>query len=47
MRPDTLLLGSSDAPPLIGAHMLEALLLTVDPVEEKLVPKEALLMHSG
>jgi predicted aspartyl protease len=39
--------GSSDAPPLIGAHMLEALLLTVDPVEEKLVPKEALLMHSG
>lgn len=39
--------GSSDAPPLIGAHMLEALLLTVDPVEKKLVPKEALLMHSG
>ncbi len=39
--------GSSDALPLIGAHMLEALLLTVDPVEEKLVPEEALLMHSG
>ena len=39
--------GLSDAPPLIGAHMLEALLLTVDPVEEKLVPEEALLMRSG
>ena len=37
--------GSWDAPPLIGAHTLEALLLTVDPVEEKLVPKEALLMY--
>ena len=38
------LFGSEDAPPLIGAHTLEAFLLTVDPVEEKLVPKEALLM---
>ena len=31
-----------DAPVLIGAHTLEAFLLTVDPVEEKLVPKDAL-----
>lgn len=38
--------GSSDAPPLIGAHTLEAFLLMVDPVEEKLVPKEALLMSA-
>ena len=38
------LFGSPDAPPLIGAHTLEALLLMVDPVEQKLVPKEALLM---
>lgn len=36
--------GSPDAPPLIGCHALEAFLLTVDPVEQKLVPKEALLM---
>jgi len=38
------LFGAEDAPPLIGAHTLEAFLLTVDPVEEKLIPKEALLM---
>lgn len=38
------LFGSPDAPPLIGAHTLEAFLLGVDPVEQKLVPKEALLM---
>jgi predicted aspartyl protease len=38
------LFGSSDAPPLIGAHALEAFLLTVDPAEQKLVPKEAYLM---
>jgi predicted aspartyl protease len=31
-----------DAPALIGAHTLEAFLMTVDPVEERLVPKEAL-----
>ena len=37
--------GSSDAPPLIGCHTLEAFLLAVDPVEQKLVPKEALLME--
>ncbi len=35
------LFGSPDAPPLLGAHALEAFLLTVDPVEEKLVTKEA------
>ena len=39
------LFGSADAPPLIGAHALEAFLLTLDPVEERLVPKEALLMY--
>lgn len=43
-RPILCLFGSPDAPPLIGAHTLEAFLLTVDPVEQKLVPKEALLM---
>lgn len=36
--------GSPDAPALIGSHTLEAFLLMVDPVEQKLVPKEALLM---
>ncbi len=43
-RPVLILFGSEDAPPLIGAHTLEAFLLMVDPVEQKLVPKEALLM---
>ena len=43
-RPIICLFGSSDAPPLIGAHTLEAFLLTVDPMEQKLVPKEAYLM---
>lgn len=38
------LFGSADAPPIIGAHTLEASLLAVDPIEEKLVPKEAYLM---
>ena len=43
-RPIHCLFGSSDAPPLIGAHTLGAFLMTVDPVEQKLVPKEAYLM---
>lgn len=43
-RPILCLFSSADAPPLIGAHTLEAFLLTVDPVEKKLVPKEAYLM---
>ena len=43
-RPILCLFGSPDAPPLIGAHTLEAFLLTVDPMEHKLVPKEAYLM---
>lgn len=38
------LFGSADAPPLIGCHTLEAFLLTVDPVQQKLVRKEAFLM---
>ncbi len=32
----------TDAPSLIGAHTLEAFLLMVDPVEQKLLPKDAL-----
>ncbi len=46
-RPILCLFGSSDAPPLIGAHALEAFLLTVDPVDQKLVPKEAWLMRGS
>jgi len=38
------LFGSPDAPPLLGVHALEAFLLTVDPVEKKLVPKDAYMM---
>jgi len=43
-RPILCLFGSENAPALIGAHTLEAFLMTVDMVEQKLVPKEALLM---
>ena len=43
-RPVQCLFGSPDAPSLIGAHTLEAFLLGVDPVEQKLVSKEAYLM---
>lgn len=43
-RPILCLFGSVDAPPLLGAHALEAFLLTVDPAEQKLVPKEAWLL---
>ena len=34
--------GPPDAPALIGAHTLEAFLLAVDPVEQRLVPVDAL-----
>ena len=34
--------GNPAAPPLIGAHTLEAFLLAVDPVERRLVPTDAL-----
>ena len=36
-----------DAPPLIGAHALEAFLLSVDPVEQRLVPKDALWLRQS
>lgn len=36
--------GAKDVPPLLGAHALEAFLLVVDPVEQKLIPREAFLM---
>jgi len=36
--------GAKDVPALLGAHALEAFLLSVDPVEQKLVPREAFLM---
>ena len=34
------LFGDSEAPALIGAHTLQAFLLAVDPVQERLVPVE-------
>lgn len=46
-RPILCLFGSPNAPPFIGAHALEVFLLTVDPVEQKLVPKEAYLMRAA
>ena len=36
--------GSAEAPPVIGAHTLEAFLLGVDPSRGRLVPREAFLM---
>ncbi len=36
--------GAEDVPPLLGAHALEAFLLVVGPIEQKLVPREAFLM---
>lgn len=47
VMPILCLFGSPDAPPLIGAHTLEAFLLTVDLVERRLAPKEAYLMGAG
>ena len=38
------LFGSREAPPFIDIHPLEALLLTVDPAEQKLLPKETHLL---
>ncbi|HEX5480244.1 MAG TPA: hypothetical protein VFY79_11055 [Dehalococcoidia bacterium] len=39
--------GAPNVPALLGAHALEAFLLTVDPVAQKLVPREAFLMAVG
>ena len=36
--------GDEDIPPLLGAHTLQGILLVVDPVEERLVPTDALLL---
>ena len=36
--------GAAEAPPVIGAHTLEAFLLGVDPSRGRLVPREAFLM---
>ncbi len=41
-RPILCVFNPDDAPALIGAHTLEAFLLMVDPVEQKLVQKDAL-----
>jgi predicted aspartyl protease len=42
--PILVLFGADDSKVLIGAHTLEALLLDIDVVEKKLLPKRALLM---
>lgn len=42
--PILVLFGAEDAPPQLGAHALEAFLVTVDPVDQKLVRREAFLM---
>lgn len=36
--------GDEDIPPLLGADTLQGILLAVDPVEERLVPTDALLL---
>ena len=42
--PILVLFGNDEGTVLVGAHTLEALLLDVDAVEKRLVPKKALLM---
>jgi predicted aspartyl protease len=42
--PILVLFGDGEGTVLVGAHTLEALLLDVDAVEKRLVPKKALLM---
>ena len=42
--PILVLFGDHEDTVLVGAHTLEALLLDVDAVEKRLVPKRALLM---
>ena len=44
-RPILCVFSDDDSPTLIGAHTLEAFLLTVDPIEQKLVKKDALRMQ--
>ncbi len=41
---DLCIFGEPGAPAVIGAHTLETFLLTVDPVEHRLVPREGLLL---
>ena len=36
--------GDDDLPPLMGADTLQGILLVVDPVEERLIPTDALLL---
>ena len=36
--------GNENIPPLLGADTLQGILLVVDPVEERLVPADALLL---
>jgi len=36
--------GAEEAPALIGAHTLEAFLLGVDPVEQRIVPKKGWML---
>ena len=39
--------GSNDAPALLGSDTLEGLLLTVDPVRERLVPTDGWMLGCG
>ncbi len=44
---DLCVFGAEDAPPVIGAHTLQVMLLGVDPVNARLVPREGFLMVSA
>jgi len=41
------LFGPEEAPPIIGSHTLQQMLLGVDPVEHRLVPREGFLMTTA
>ena len=45
-EPDLCIFGAEEAPPTIGAHTLQAMLLAVDPVDHRLVPTEGFLLTS-
>jgi len=44
---DLCVFGAEDAPPAIGAHTLQVMLLGIDPVNERLVPREGFLLVSA
>ena len=47
MNPILCLFGSDDEVPLLGRHTVDTFLLTIDPLQQRLVPKDAYLMAAA